>query len=896
MKRDFDDDEDPYEIIDPVKMKRGRPKSKAKRALDAKPSLLKKPPPKATKRFSGSVSYQATVRRERSAAHNSGPQDKTMKIPYHRKPRELSLEEWQVGLRKQFAETKEFGIEKLGREPVFTDYRVTNHENHNSYKVSLRDNMHSMNFCECMDFKTNLLGTCKHIEAVIRMAESKPKLKKLYRQQHKPEYTSVYLSYTGRGLHDAARRIMIRIGETEKAAFTRLAKEYFDADLALKPDGFGRIEEFLKKAAKIDTGFRCYPDALEYVLQLRDRLRRIDLMANHYLPSVKNAKFDSLIKTRLFDYQKEGVCFAVTGGRTLIADDMGLGKTIQAIAAAELMSKEMNIHCVLVVCPTSLKYQWKTEISKFTQSDACIIEGNPLIRSQQYKGLSFYKIVSYHALVNDLKEISEMKPDLIILDEAQRIKNFRTKVAQSVKKISSPYAIVLTGTPLENKLEELYSVISFVDPYMLGPFYRFLHDHQITDDKGKVTGYKGLNEIGKTLSSIMIRRKKSEVLEQLPQRMDKLLLVDVTPEQAKVHEEFANAAARIVAKWRQFGHLSEQERQRLLILLNQMRMVCDSTYLLDQQSRNDTKIEEVMNIIAEVIAEGEEKLVIFSQWERMTRLVANELEKQGIGFEYLHGGIPGKDRGKLFDNFTLKADSRVFLSTDAGGVGLNLQAASVIINLDIPWNPAVLEQRIGRVHRLGQKRRVSVINMVSAGTIEHRMLDVLKFKSSMAAGILDGGDDAIFMGESRFRKFMATVDDLVENKPEAITRDPEFLSIDPQAITRDPEFLSDDLQSINPDPAFLPRDTETPHLEPATGIGANPQPQSAGELLAKGIDFLSTLATTLSNPESVKQLTETLVAKDPADGRTYIKIPVENKQVIERAISMLAALFGNINR
>ncbi len=167
------DDEDPYEIIDPVKMKHGRPKSKAKRVLHAKPSLLKKPPPKAPKRFSGSGIYEATVRRERSAAPDSGSQDKTTKIPYHRKPQELSLEAWQVGLRKQFAETREFGIEKLGREPVFTDYRVTNHENHNSYKVSLRDNMHSMNFCECMDFKTNLLGTCKHIEAVIRMAESR---------------------------------------------------------------------------------------------------------------------------------------------------------------------------------------------------------------------------------------------------------------------------------------------------------------------------------------------------------------------------------------------------------------------------------------------------------------------------------------------------------------------------------------------------------------------------------------------------------------------------------------------------------------------------------------------------------------------------------------------------
>jgi superfamily II DNA or RNA helicase len=833
-------------------------------------------------------------------------------VPYHRKPSELSLEEWQRALRKQFAGLKSFGIEKLGRDLVFTDYRVTNPENRNSYKVSLRDNLHSMNFCECMDFKTNLLGTCKHIEAVIRMVESKPRLKKVYLQQHNPEYTSAYLSYTLRGIRetrygnrdagyeiqhagsgktdagsrfqDSGRRIMIRIGETKKPAFTRLAKEFFDEDMTLKPYGFGRFEEFLKKAAKIDSNFRCYPDALDYVLKLRDHFRRVDLIANNYFPSFNNKKFDTLIKTTLFPYQKEGVRFAVSGGRTLIADDMGLGKTIQAIAAAELMGKEMKIRSVLVVCPTSLKYQWKSEISKFTQSDVSVIEGNPLIRSQQYKNLNFYKIVSYHALVNDLSEISAMQPDLIILDEAQRIKNFKTRVAQSVKKIASPYAIVLTGTPLENKLEELYSVISFVDPFMLGPFYRFLNEHQVTDDKGKVTGYKGLNEIGQALKGIMIRRKKSEVLQQLPERMDKILLVDVTPEQARIHEEFASIASQIVARWRRFGHLSEQERQRLLILLNEMRMVCDSTYILDERSRHDTKIGEVMNIITEVISEGEEKIVIFSQWERMTRLVAKELEQQGIGFEYLHGGVPSKNRGKLFENFSSLADVRVFLSTDAGGVGLNLQAGSVIINLDIPWNPAVLEQRIGRVHRLGQKRKVSVINMVSAGTIEHRMLDVLKFKSSMAAGILDGGEDAIFMGESRFKKFMATVGELVNREPGIVSREPEIVSLEREVVNREPVAVS-----LEPGPVSESTDNHD------TLTPGHPDSNLPG-ILAKGIDFLSSLATSLSCPDSVKQLTESITSTDPADGKTYLKIPVNNKQVIEQAIGLLAALFANAKR
>ncbi len=305
-----------------------------------------------------------------------------------------------------------------------------------------------------------------------------------------------------------------------------------------------------------------------------------------------------------------------------------------------------------------------------------------------------------------------------------------------------------------------------------------------------------------------------------------------------------------------------------------------------------------MSIISEVVGEGEEKLVIFSQWERMTRLVANELEKQGIGFEYLHGGIPGKERGKLFENFTMKADCRVFLSTDAGGVGLNLQAGSVIINLDIPWNPAVLEQRIGRVHRLGQKRKVSVINMVSAGTIEHRMLDVLKFKASMAAGILDGGDDAIFMGESRFKKFMATVGELVKPDPELMNREPGIgedmlqgagdKSVDAEPGMQDAVGKSVDAELLIQETGDKSVDAE-PGMQDAVG---KIQDAGSGELIAKGMDFLSSLATTLSNRESVKQLTESLVAEDPADGRTYMKIPVESKQVVEQFIGLLAGLFA----
>ena len=280
---------------------------------------------------------------------------------------------------------------------------------------------------------------------------------------------------------------------------------------------------------------------------------------------------------------------------------------------------------------------------------------------------------------------------------------------------------MLSGTPLENKLEELYSVVQFVDQYCLGPYYKFIADTVIKSDTGKVMGYKGLNAVGEKLHDILIRRRKKDVALQLPQRMDKVLFVPMTEQQQAMHDELQSNVAQLVYKWNRQRFLSEKDRKRLLLSLSQMRMVCDSTYILDQKSRYDTKIDETMNILNQVFENGDEKVVIFSQWERMTRLVAAELDKLGVRYEYLHGGVPSEKRKNLMENFTELPESRVFISTDAGSTGLNLQVASILINLDLPWNPAVLEQRIARIYRIGQQRNIQIINLV----VFHRRADAL---------------------------------------------------------------------------------------------------------------------------------------------------------------------------
>jgi superfamily II DNA/RNA helicase len=348
-----------------------------------------------------------------------------------------------------------------------------------------------------------------------------------------------------------------------------------------------------------------------------------------------------------------------------------------------------------------------------------------------------------------------------------------------------------------------------------------------------------------------------------------------------------------------------------MINLNQMRMVCDSTYILDQQTRHDTKIGELMNILEEYLDGNDEKVVVFSQWERMTRLVARELDEREIGYRYLHGGVPSRNRKELFDHFNNDSACRIFLSTDAGSTGLNLQAASMIVNLDIPWNPAVLEQRIGRVHRYGQKKNVSVINFVSTGTIEHRMMGVLEFKTSLFDGILNNGEDAIFMGEDKFREFMKTVETITKPTESENLQTPEFTT-DVESETA--EFYAFGNEPLQLDPSeydqekSLPGDddivdrgiekTDSPKLTDEITQGSQtvtPAPEP-DDLIAKGFGFFSGLAQTFASPEATHKLVSSLVAKDPDTGKTYLKIPVENEKVVADALSLIGQLFKSFGR
>jgi len=683
-----------------------------------------------------------------------GPETKK-KVPYYRKPEDMPLDQWQAELRKQFASDQIFKFNNLGDHPLYSDFEVFNPETDKTYKVSIRDNISSFNYCSCPDFAVNTLGTCKHIEYVLLRLLRFKKYQKYFTQLQKNEYSSLSILY--------GHEQLIRLKKADTGIRYYREEDFFNEKGFLLPGMIFELDDFIKQAMKADPSFRIYPDVFEFVNQHQRNRERQEKVKEIFPEGPESGIFDTLLNTVLYPYQKAGIIKIIEQGRVLLADDMGLGKTIQAIAAVEIFARYFRIEKVLVICPTSLKYQWKSEILKFAGRDTCVVEGLIHKRKELYRRNEFYKIVGYGVVRNDTNLINEWGTDLVILDEAQKIKNWKTLTAKAVKKILSEYVIVTTGTPLENRIDELHSIVEYIDRFKLGPLFRFLNNHQILDENGRMIGYKNLRKINKTLEDILIRRTKKEISDQLPGRVDKNFFVEMTPQQRSDHKDYYDCVARLANLWIQRGYLTEEEREKLLICLNCMRMVSDSTYILDRKTNHNNKIGEVMDLILEITEDQGNKMVIFSQWKRMFDLLVRELDDTGLKYEYLNGDVPAPERKAMIERFHNDPALKLLLSTDAGGVGVNLQCANIVINIDMPWNPAVLEQRIGRIYRLGQKRFIQVFNFISKFSIEHRILHLLDFKRSVFKGVMDEGGDDIVMLESFLQSVKAMLEVTLED-------------------------------------------------------------------------------------------------------------------------------------
>jgi superfamily II DNA or RNA helicase len=800
-------------------------------------------------------------------------------------PAGLSPLDWQRGLRRQFGREQAFGLENLTAEPFFSEFRVSNPVSRSSYRVVIRGLGPGGNFCSCPDYATSELGTCKHLEFTLARLGKKRGAKTTFARGYQPAFSELYLRNDGR------RCVHFRAGSDCPPAVRNAAAGLFDArrNGMLPEERFGELERFMTMASKSGHDLRAYDDALDFIAGRRDADHRASKLARLFPRGAVDPTLLALLKVPLYPYQAEGALFAVRAGRALIGDDMGLGKTIQAIAATEMLARHFGVSKVLVICPTSLKYQWQSEIARFSgrqgENAARVINGGRVQRQKDYALDDFCKITNYEKLKPDLDLIAAWAPELVIVDEAQRVKNWNTIASRALKRVDSPYAIVLTGTPLENKLEELISIVQFVDQHRLGPTWKLLHEHQVKDEAGRVVGYSGLEKIGQTLAPVMIRRRKSEVLRQLPSRTDQNLLVPMTEMQMLYHQENADVVAKIVQRWRKTRFLSDKDQRRLTCALQNMRMSCNSTYLLDQETDHGVKADELAALFDDLFADPEAKAVVFSQWTRTHDIIIRRLEARGLDYVSFHGGVPSDKRPALVERFRDDPACRVFLSTDAGSTGLNLQHASTLVNMDLPWNPAILEQRIARIHRMGQKRPVRVINFVAKGTIEEGMLSVLAFKRSLAAGVLDGGSGEISLGGSRLNRFMKDVENVTGHmgEGEAVTPAEEVGNI----ASAD---AAGSVEEVDADASIGTGEAAIGH---ANGTGVPPRdsgPDPWQALAQVGAQFIAALSAA-NDPDAAAH---PWIERDPATGAQNLKIPLPPPETARQLANALSALADSL--
>ncbi len=661
-----------------------------------------------------------------------------------------TTDEDEIARRRHRAKTESLRVRNFdSRFPIFSNFAVKS-ESGLTYSVEIRSISQRRFSCNCVDFRINALGTCKHVEATLLYLEAR--YRRLFSQAQKNDTERLDV------VPDIAFGVLRIEGAYDKrpAALARI----IDGDGILRMEDPEEAIAMLRRAGI--PSLRISQEVAPW-LEARQREQERKSALREYEQKVQSGKWpvhETLVP--LYPYQREGMRHLAFSERALLADEMGLGKTIQAIAACALLHRLGKAARALVVTPASLKTEWEEQIQRFTELPYQLIYGPRGKRLRLYASAPFFTIVNYEQMLADALDVNRhLQPDIIILDEAQRIKNWNTKTAQAMKRLQSRYAFVLTGTPIENRIDDIHSLMSFLDPSVLGPLFRFNREFYELDERGRPSDYRNLEQLHKRIKPFLLRRRKADVETELPDRTDQRYFVPLSPKQADSYAAHEGQVARLVAIAKS-RPLTQQESEKLQRELAMMRMICDTNYILDPEDRTCPKLAELQKILEECRGNGDVKVIVFSEWARMLELVKDLCERMKIGYALHTGSVPQRRRRAEIQLFKNDPNCRVFLSTDSGSTGLNLQNASVVVNCDLPWNPARLEQRIARAWRKHQTKPVTVIHLVSEDTIEQRMLDTLSSKQALADGILDMSGD---LGSIRFRggrqAFLSRLEQLV---------------------------------------------------------------------------------------------------------------------------------------
>ncbi|MGL1932690.1 MAG: DEAD/DEAH box helicase [Desulfotalea sp.] len=462
----------------------------------------------------------------------------------------------------------------------------------------------------------------------------------------------------------------------------------------------------------------------------RDQLQHIK-DAQSYKPEVP-----STLQAELRDYQEEGFNWlsrlAHWGVGGCLADDMGLGKTVQSLA---IILQHAKYGPSLVVAPTSVSTNWRAEVKKFAPTlNLCELHSGEREKTIHSLGTYDVLITTYTLLQQEAELLGEVTWQAVILDEAQAIKNAATKRSKAAMQLKAKFRLITTGTPIENHLGELWNLLHFINPGLLGTIQQFNERFAVPIER-----YQDRNarlKLKKLISPFILRRIKSEVLDELPPRTEVTLDVEMTDQEKHFYEALRQNALDVLE-----GNKERKGRQlQILTEIMKLRQACCNPRLIDP----NTAIESSkMKVFAEIVSEllgGKHKALIFSQFIGHLKIIREHLDEQGISYQYLDGSTSSKMRQKGVEDFQAGQGDLFLISLKAGGLGLNLTAADYVIHMDPWWNPAIEDQASDRAHRIGQTRPVTVYRLVSKNSIEEKIIKLHQNKRDLASSLLEGTD------------------------------------------------------------------------------------------------------------------------------------------------------------
>jgi len=489
---------------------------------------------------------------------------------------------------------------------------------------------------------------------------------------------------------------------------------------------------------------RLWGDEIDFTDGLKDYLEKERKEKQERLEEKEkeDAKLKTDLKQTLYPYQRVGVSFLSKAGSAILGDDMGLGKTLQALATVD----EIGAQKVLIVCPNTLKGVWAKEIDKFLSGEEyAIVDGGKKKKLNQIKAGKRFTIINYEAirqkekeLTEEGKELAKKDWDVIIFDEAHRIKNRKAQQTKACLKVAKKAKRVyhLTGTPIMNKPYEIWTLLNAINPDKYTSFWRFVDLYCEKWHNGwgwEIGKAKNPEEFREFLAPIMLRRKKEDVLDDLPSKTTQQIPVQLKPKERKLYNQMRD---EMVAE------LSEKDSVSAPVIIAQitrLKQICVSSELLKEKKKswNSKKIETLLDIISDSNGQG---IVVFSQFKEAIKLVSKALENKGIGYSILTGDSNQKQRERAIESFQ-KGETKVFLTTiQAGGQGITLTAGSIAVFLDKHWTPAINNQAVDRIYRIGQEKPVTIYELFAEDTIEQWIEELLEEKSEIFKQLIEKSD------------------------------------------------------------------------------------------------------------------------------------------------------------